>query len=143
MKIIFDATRKDACDYAIHHQAWGDFEVVYGNYHTHIPKINWNGPNTVFNWPYLSDNFIKRWNLNDIYSNGATFTFKDKKYEIPKGAYLTYDNNLQLQVCYQNKVCTVDGLVFDKIELKKMVFTKQIQIAIFKIYIIHIMGFIN
>ena len=119
MKIIFDATRKDACDYAIHHQAWGDFEVVYGNYHTHIPKINWNGPNTVFYWPYLSDNFIKRWNLNDIYSNGATFTFKDKKYEIPKGAYLTYDNNLQLQVCYQNKVCTVDGLVFDKIELKK------------------------
>ena len=120
MKIIVEAERKDNCDYAIHTQAWGNFKSIYGNYHSHIPKINWNGTDTVFNWPGLSDNFIKRWNVNDIYSNGATFTFKDKKYEIPKGAYLTYDNNLQLQVCYQNKVCKVDGLVFDKIELKKL-----------------------
>jgi hypothetical protein len=119
MKIIFDATRKDACDYAVHKQVWGDFKVIYGHYHSNIPKINWNSPSTVFNWGNISDNFIKRFSVNDLYVNGMTFTLNNKDYEAPKGSYFRYDNNLQLQLCYKNEVCTIDGLVFDKIELKK------------------------
>lgn len=119
MKIIVDAERKDNCDYAVHTKVVGDFKVIYGNYHAYIPKINWNGTDTVFNWGDISDNFIKRFCVQNIYPNGETMTLKGKKYEIPNGAYLTYNNKLEMQICYQNEVCSIDGLVFDKLKLNK------------------------
>ena len=123
MKIQLDSLAREGCDYTVQDRTWKQFQVIYGQYDRHIPRIHWHTSN-YFNWS-VSENWIKRFMAMDIYPNGNVMTYDGKTYELPPNSYTTYDENLKLNFCHKNKVLEIDGLVFDNLNFNKYGLVKE------------------